>query len=108
MKAGADFQQAAHAAAELDPAVVGSVIRERIFSRVALAPAVAADDAQHLAGPDLETDVLKRQKSCGTVARRLGEAPRRPLRQALPQREIFRLLRSGVERKPVAEAIDAD
>ena len=36
MEAGADLEQAADPAAELDPARVGSVIRLRIFSSVLL------------------------------------------------------------------------
>ena len=40
--------------------LVGSVMRDRIFSRVDLAGAVAADDAEHLAALDLEAHVLER------------------------------------------------
>ena len=39
---------------------VGSVMRDRIFSSVRLAGAVAADDADDLAAADLEADILER------------------------------------------------
>ena len=52
----------------LDPAAVGSVMRREDLEQRALAGAVAADDADHLAALDLEGDVLERPELLNAVA----------------------------------------
>ena len=60
MKAGADFQQARHAAGEIDVALGGRRDPRQHFQQRALAGAVGSDDADDLADVDPERDVLQR------------------------------------------------
>ena len=60
MEAGANFQQARHAAAEPDPAFGGLGDSRQDLEQRRLAGAVAADDPHHIAPRDFEIHSLQR------------------------------------------------
>ena len=89
--------------------VVGSVIRERIFSSVALAGAVAADDADDLALADLERHVAQRPEPRPS-SRGAGLAVGRAATRTAPARSTraaVRSARAAAEPVALAEALDA-
>ena len=93
-------------------------MRERIFSKVDLAGAVAADDAQHLAALDLEAHVLERPEFLDLVARDDGAAARhvrrlapsipRAARDHVAQRDIALALGLVADQIFLAQPLDAD
>ena len=75
VKAGADFEQAADAAAELDAAVGGLGDAAQDFEQGRFAGAVAADDADDFAGLDFEANILERPEFAGLVPGAAFPAP---------------------------------
>src|ERR1700704_2550509 len=69
MEAGADFQQACHMPFDLDASFAGFGDAGQYLQQRALAGAIASDDTDDLATPDLEIDVLQRPELFLMIAR---------------------------------------
>ena len=102
VKAGADLEQAR------DPTLNGNPPFARLgnaredFEQRALAGAVAADDAEHLAALDLEADIPERPELLDRVASEDGAAARH-VRRLAP--EVARAARHHVAQRDVALAL---
>ena len=111
MEARAHLEQAADAAVDLDPAVgrLGDA-REDLEQR-ALAGAVAADDADHLPGLDVEAHVAQRPHVAHVPGRRTGVAQPAKRRGGdagdRVAQGVVALLR-GADHVALADAGDAD
>src|SRR5262249_45445773 len=68
VEAGADFEEAANPAVDHSPSLGRLGDARKDFEERALAGAVAADDADHLAAFDLEGDVLEGPEVAGAFA----------------------------------------
>ena len=101
VKAGADLEQAGDAAADQRRGPrVGSVMRLEDLQQRALAGAVAADDAEHLAALDLEADILERPELLDR--RRPARSAGRAAMSAALRRKVARSRRDDIAQRRVA------
>ena len=118
VKAGADFEQARDPAPDRDAALARLGDARQNFEQGRFAGAVAADDAEHLAAPDLETTSLSAQNSSTSSPATIGR-PRsmsggaaqnsaRAARQHVAQRDIALALGLVADDVSLAEPLGAD
>src|SRR5262249_19843401 len=103
VEAGADLEQAADAAVDLDSPRRRQGDPGEHLEQGALAGAVAPDDSDHLAGLDREFDVPEGPKA---LTARPAEWPAHSLRQGLAERPVAAA--AAGEAVLLAEALDLD
>ncbi len=107
VEAGAHLEQAADAAAQLDaPRRRLGDARQDLEQR-ALARAVAADDAEHLAAPHLEVDVAQRPDRFAP-RRAPAPAPQRSAQRGAERLPERRVALRGADPEALAESLDAN
>src|SRR3954469_2279955 len=118
MEASADFEQAGDAARDRHAALAWLGDARQYFQQCRFAGAVAADNAENLASPDLKADISQRPELLDRVARDDGTAvqhvggptqhPARAARQHVPESDIAFLVRRMPDLGLFAEPLGPD